>query len=109
MTDKNNFTGKQICEILKACAESGVKSLKLGDLVVEFIGKANSTEQDASYEPASPEEINKQIEEAEKLAAFELMNANKTFVEEEIANLQVSDPFEFEELVTQGALEDEEA
>lgn len=33
---KLGFKAKEICEILKMCAESGVKTLKIGDLEASF-------------------------------------------------------------------------
>lgn len=37
-----SLTGRQICDIIKACAESGVRELKLGEMHIQFGGEKTS-------------------------------------------------------------------
>lgn len=107
--NRNNFTAKGICEILKACAESGVTRLKLGDLDVDFTKPAIAVEPDTSLEQVSSEEIIEQDAKATKTQAFQLLKDNQKLEDDRIDNLQIEDPFQYEEMLTQGVLEDAEA
>lgn len=108
-TDKNGFTADDICKIVKECGQSGVSYLELENLKVEFHQPAKVNEDDASLGQARPEDIQKQIEKAEKIAAFELLKKNQEHEDEVIDNLQIEDPHLYEELLSRGDIEDEEA
>jgi len=59
------FTDK-ICNIIKVCAESGVKSFKLADMVIEFDDKMLTTDNIAYSNPvAISNELEDNVEESD--------------------------------------------
>jgi len=107
--EKKNFTAVDICKIVKACAESKVFCLQLGDLKVDFRLPDIATEEDIFLGQARPEEIQRSNEKAEKIAAFELLSENQKFEDDAIDHLMITDPHQYEHLLSQGDLENEEA
>lgn len=100
------FTSKDICAIIKECAKSEVKKLKLGDLHIEFGRKATS-------DPIqTPEKANQVVSvypapinnDEEKIIEEARIQDTADALEDELATLQITDPFEYEELMSQEAL-----
>ena len=107
----DGFTANDICKIIKQCAQAGVSKfgIQSGQLTVEFSQKANLTN---SY---TPEKANQEglvvfpegdAVESEKLAEDASILTEGSFVDEDLDNLQITDPYRYEELLsTEGALE----
>ena len=48
-SDKNTFSAADLCKILLAAGESGVKRLKMGDLEVDFVEKGPNIDQNTPF------------------------------------------------------------
>jgi len=99
--EKITLSVGEVCVILSACVESGVTTLKFGDLHVEFGGKPTSTE------PAlSP--VTEITEENHKASTAKAVEADElTLMDERIALLQLENPLLAEELIRSGELEED--
>lgn len=92
-----NFTVEEIRAIIKECRESGVASLKAGNLDVSFLPP----------EPKIPEAVTLSPEQQKQADADqrEVFLANEVRLREEtLANLRLTDPEAYEDLVTRGEL-----
>lgn len=94
----------QVKAILKACSESGVTSLKWGDLQVEFGPKS----------PAQEQVSDLPLPVAAEIAAFQEKEAEKALLRDEIAHREqqiamavLEDPTLGEEMLIQGELDDD--
>jgi len=101
------FTSKDICAIIKECAKSGVSVLSLGDIYIDF-GKKATLSQDQAPEKANQVEsvfpAPRNVNLEEEIAQTAKIQDTSDAFEEELATLQISDPFEYEELISQEAL-----
>lgn len=87
-TETNQFTASDIAKILKQCRETGVKTIKIGDIEIEF------NQQFTSFETPSkikPKWIDESIEETQKRLDEEQL---------ELQDLAILDPVEWERLAT---------
>lgn len=100
MKAKNsNLSYEAIVCILKTCSESGVSSLKFGDLYVEF-GKSRTN---AATSPAA------EMAEIEHIQEDHLTKEEVLTKEEQLAHMLVEDPSMAEELLIKGELEKDDA
>lgn len=95
-TNGNVFNVTEIREILNSCRESGVTQLKIGDLEVSFLPLEKKNPQ-----VATPEE-QKKAKEFENDAFKENERRVKM---EQLSQLRISDPETYEELISEGELE----
>lgn len=112
MTDEG-FTSKDICAIIKECAKNRVTNIAVlanGDIHIDFHTEARPSvdqtpekaNQVVRVYPAPKDNVEEEIiiEEARIQDTAEALN-------DELATLQISDPYEYEELMSQEALRDE--
>lgn len=95
------LSGSEICKIINACAKKGVSKLQLGPLLVEF-GQQNQTSAPSPVKLAFPENV---IQEQEKESKNALEAEEINLREQQIAELQLTDPLKFEEMLESGQLE----
>lgn len=92
---------KYLAKIIKACRESQVKHLKLGDLEISFAtGEAEETKVRTGDTVNPPTE--NELKEIERAVTD---NAVLDRADEELAHMQVENPGLFEELLVQRELE----
>jgi hypothetical protein len=105
--EKRLLNADEVCSILRTCAESGVASLKLGDLHVTFGKPAYADVQlpDPRQQPSPDTEISDQ---AQKIEAETRLKDEVALKEEEIAFSLVEDPLAYERAILRGELTDGE-
>lgn len=96
---------KEICQILRYCVRSNVKELRLGELIVSF------------FDPAGPKaEIMPQVvQDPESLS--KMNNVDRSTLEtleyrlkqDQLEQMAIEDPVEYEKLQLSGDLEDRDA
>lgn len=107
------FTSNDICKIIKECAKSGVSELKLGDFInVQFDHKAHLDEsalpekaiQDKPrvFPPTEPH-LEAEIEETA------LIQDKSERINDELDEMLLSNPAEFEDMMANRELEDAKA
>ncbi len=110
MVDKlKDLDSKAICSIIESCATHGVTSLKLGDFFIEFSPKAkpeslpevltsetHSTNPEAAISDQQHKENTKELLEREEISLRD----------QEIAEMQITDPLGAEQMLLNGELED---
>ena len=97
------LTCKDVCEIIRTCVDSGVTEIKFRELSVSFKANGN-TELTASNQQSQVEEINKNLIDDPKLLK-ELEARQK---EDELANMPIENPSDFEQGLAQGDFVDME-
>lgn len=104
------FTSKDICAIIKECAKNDVKYFDFGEIHIEFGRKATSnpiqTPEKANQVVSVYPAPKNNVEEAKIIEEAKIQDTANA-LEDELATLQISDPFEYEELMSQEALGDE--
>ena len=92
-----SMTSKEICAILEASKGTGIKKLKIKDLVLEFDNLTNYTSDHNNSNIAIPNTSNDIYVEDVKYLEDEEPESNKEVVDEFVmANLMVNDPEAFE-------------
>lgn len=94
-----DFTFAEIAAILKSCRENGVAQLKVGNFSASFLPPEPKAPEAATLTP-------EQQAEAERLEREALEENEKRLREDQLANLRLSDPEAYEELVNRGELID---
>ena len=112
--EKYCFTAKDIVKIIIACRKSRVSTLTLGELRLEFQKVDQLTETDdlsktsretkqlSLFKPTYEGDLDKISEESS-------IQSQGALNDEEMALLMIEDPTRYEDLLAQGALEDEKA
>jgi len=98
---KNDLTGKEICDIIKSCGESGVSEFNFGGLRISFPAR-NDVCQDTSH-TQSPRQV----------TAISSMFDENSFIQqdeadakdEELAEMKLQDPLQYETLLAQQEFE----
>lgn len=97
-------SGEDVCKIIRTCAESGVLHFKLGPLEFSRVHAGTPPLAPGPTMPGTtpPEHILQEQTKAEKdeLALEEIRTR-----EEQLVELQITDPLRFEELLERGELE----
>ena len=99
-----NFTAQEICDIIKACGESGVVKFECGPLCLSFqdsLDQVNTPPQ--NYSPGQVAEIPKVMNESSLIKQDEM-----SVKEEHLAELKLQDPYEYETLLAEPELVGEE-
>jgi hypothetical protein len=87
----NHLTAEEICAIIKICGESGVQNITFKDLHVSFSGpKANDKDPIAH----SPGPVWNSLDDKKSLAQLEV-----DLMDDRLAEMQISDPVRYEELM----------
>lgn len=96
-----SFSAKDLIRVLKACRESRVAELKIGDISVKF-GNDDTTE------PVNLGTLPPKLSDDEfhKAALNNNVRENLTAAEDRLALLQIDNPAEYERLVLERELED---
>ena len=97
---------KDVCEIIASCATNGVSMLKYGTLEVHFKDRTPSKEQKEDQ----PIEIHSQGPEKEipTMSPEVLQKIEQDMKQAELEQMLVTDPAQFEELLSSGEIEHEE-
>lgn len=104
---KTVFNVEQVCAIISKCAESGVTELKFGDLHVSFQPKSEQTTQAATWaRPAHHSDTEISEELLRQTDKERLEQDERRFREEQLAEMMLTDPLAYEELLASGELED---
>jgi hypothetical protein len=91
------LTGDEVCAIVKACGESGVSRLCFGPLDVQFKGSLDNPQEHQSIvvtDPALQDEVTAVETERDEIA----------HKEDELAQLEIENPAEFERRMLAGDL-----
>lgn len=96
---KLNLSCKDIVDIIKCASEHGVSDISFGDLHVRYQARSSEKYETPLGEGRQP--TIKEVEEQEQVAHFEV---EKELKDEELANLAISDPVQFESLMASGDL-----
>lgn len=91
-TNFRGFTAKEICSIIRICSKSGVDSIKLGDLRINFTPDRPVDQQDQSKTSDWKELSIPQEEEKTNLSLAEEK-------EDYLSQLMVEDPSEYENVL----------
>jgi hypothetical protein len=109
MADERILSSNDVCLILKACGESGVRVLKFADLYIQF-GKTKQETLAESQETASaalaPEAAISEIQIKEATKALE--REELAYKQDLIAQMRIEDPVMAEKLLLAGELEDDD-
>lgn len=99
------MTHREICAILKACVNSNIKELCIGDLKLSFFGPNDGQPYAATIpQPIrDPESLKSKIRQVEE-ATFERFESK--IKDDELDQLLIEDPALYERLLTAGELED---
>lgn len=97
--EENTLSSSDICAIIKTCGESGVQSFKYFGLDITFIGKIPNGQDSYALSPGPVTAI-RPIEIDKSIFAQEEYNLK----EDEIAELQLTDPYKYEQLIGQKEL-----
>jgi len=98
-----NLNCKDICSIIKECANHGVVDFKYQELQVSFKAK-EITQVVSTTSQVSEEEIpDSYIEQIEKENLYE---EELILKEQELANMPIEDPEQFEEMLANGSIGD---
>lgn len=98
--EKLKFSIKELCGILKECSRSGVAKLKFGELEVEFQKPTEKLE----GEPLSPRALTEILAEQQKIHNVSLKTDEIRLKEQALAELPITDPLQYEELLMRGEL-----
>ena len=108
--EKNNLTAVDICSILKTCSVSRVMKLKYHGLEVDFSASLN---EEPTYTNYGNKRLSKKSEAA--LSEVQIATAKDSLVneefrikEEQLAELLITNPAQAEQMLIDGALEDED-
>ena len=96
----------EICQIIKACADYGVTSLKCGPLELSF-GK--QTEKIPQEQPAVTEITEDQLKELDTIENDAHEEEEVRFRREQIDQMMIENPSKAEELLASGELVDDDA
>lgn len=100
---KTALSSQEVCAILEAGAKNGVSVLKFGDLLVRFGRHATPTT--AIPEPATTATVTPETHEAQTKDTLEVEELRLR--EQELAELQITDPLKYEQMLEDGDLDEE--
>ena len=97
-----SLSGEEIVKIIDACAKRKVVKLKLGDLELDFQPRPTQSPAMGPATPApSPQVLAEQIQEQER----SILKDETDVKEEQLAELQLTNPAEYERLILAGQIE----
>lgn len=89
-----SLTARDVCDILRVCKETQVVSLEFSGLIVKF-----------TIEDKKDESVSYSLEEPRALEK-ELFDREKMIKEDQLAQMAITDPVQYEELMRMEMLED---
>jgi hypothetical protein len=98
------LSAQEICDIIRACGEQGVAELKFGDLQVVFPPKWGSWPGQKPLSFASSSEAALSEAQTTQIAAETLEKEAISLKEDQLAELALTDPLEYERLLSEGEL-----
>lgn len=103
--NRNRFTVKEVCAIMRAASNHGVTMLKFGELHIEFASKSTQSKvvDDLAYSEAETSDLKEQLKQKE----FDRREIDVR--EEQIAFSIIEDPELAEKLIADGDLEDDDS
>lgn len=108
ITDKPGLDMALLKDIVKLCVKSGIKSLKWRDLEVDFGEQINSNgDQQLPLKTARARPVKAiTVEQHQLQNRLRLEEDELIFREQQIADLQLTDPLKAEEMIVNGELDD---
>lgn len=100
------LTASEICQIIVACKENGVVRLKVGDLKVVFGSKPIDLENSASEQPKPGETVSDTADLVPIHISENQIDKDLEKERDDIADLLISDPLEYERALAAGELVD---
>ncbi len=106
--NKKSFTSQEICEIISECGKSGVENFEFFDLHMTFQTKKSTwgdqiTPLPGLFTTQSPGQVTAISSPNDN----SLVKSNETnATQDEIAEMQLQDPFQYEQLLAQKEFED---
>lgn len=105
---KSSFTADELCLIVDTCVRRGVKSLRVGDLFLEF---QSASPVDTSQIPqvmslGNERALDLTDKEHEELRRAHLESEEVRLKEERVAQMILEDPIGFERMLENGELEE---
>lgn len=102
---KSNMELKDLCQLIRECGRAGVTELTLDPVRVVFSPKPTEQEKNTSiaWAPAAKTSAATNSPEQNEL---DLMRAELSLREDQLANVLLEDPAEYERLMMAGELED---
>lgn len=101
MPIKNNLTSQNICEIIKQCGNSGVVKLDFNELHVSF-----QVRKDDCYDCLHMKSPGQVTAISPVLDEYDLLRQDEAIAkEEELSEMRIQDPMQYEELLAQQELE----
>lgn len=97
--EEKALTALDISAIIQVCAQNNVSKLKFGSLSVEFDRPTNPNHEEPKNTPILPAHL----EQAAKMA---ILSDEAAVREEQLKKMQIEDPLRFEQLISDGDLED---
>jgi hypothetical protein len=94
-----SYSVDEICAIIKACGDSRVCRLKVGTFSISFIPPKPKT-----LDPVLP--TPSELEEAKEYQSQVFAENERMIRDRNLSELRISDPEAFEELISNGELED---
>jgi hypothetical protein len=111
-TKKANLSPEDVCVIIQKCAECGVAELKFSGLEVKFGREPAPREEMLAHSPAvNLNEVLSQGPESETqtMSPELLQKSEEDLKQEQLAEMVISNPAEFEELLFTGVIENDES
>lgn len=100
-----NLTAQEICSIIKECARQGVAEMTYGELHVKFQPLGEREEAPAHVPPS--QRVRVPAKTLDKIESDSLRNDELAVKEDDLAQMLIEDPAQYEKLVLQGDLADD--
>lgn len=98
---ENVLSSQDICEIIKTCGESGVVDLEYGNLRISFQARNEPCQDELHYQSPGPVTAIPKVMEEDNLIRPDEMSVK----EDELANMIIEDPLQYEALLANKELE----
>ena len=111
--EKRILTSDEVCAIIKACNDARVAVLKFGDLEIQFHQKVEPLAFEhgpQGWQRLQPTQPEAEISEQQQQLHEKSFDADEIRVkQDQLDQMLIEDPHEFEKLMAQNELEDEES
>ncbi len=101
---EKSLTSSDICEIIRECGTSGVTKFNLGELHISFQTRKDAWEDISHIHPLDQEAKINNLGQIDRL----IRQDELTLKDQELAEKRLTDPFEYETLLAQEELTEEE-
>lgn len=104
-----SLKSKDICNIIRVCSKSHVSRIKMGDLEIEFRGSGIEKQVPVTIAEATNCEKPQNLEASYATVEEEVIEQEGVKLrEEQLLQMAIEDPVEYEKLIASGDLEDME-